>query len=158
MKHRPRYWIAVLSAGIIFVAVGFFAALAPVSSDSREQIFVIPQGTWARRAAGQDIENVPSEIYLTLGVKDVFVLKNQDDVPQMFGPVLIMPGQHFELPFRVASNYVFACTLHASGQLSIVVEPTPDRWWTRLQWRVASLIRPIRLLHESTKVEAHGNV
>lgn len=157
MKCCSRYWISVLSTGIIFVAV-VFAALAPISSDSREQVFVIPQGTWARRAAGQDVQNVPSEIYLTLGVKDIFVLKNHDDVPQMFGPVLIMPGQSFELPFRVASNYIFACTLHASGELSIVVEPMPDHWWTRLQWRAAALIRPIWLLRESAKVEVHSNV
>ena len=61
---------------------------------------MIPKGTWARRMAGENLEVLPSEIHLTIGVKDVLVLQNQDDVPQLFGPVLIMPGQSFQLPFR----------------------------------------------------------
>src|SRR5262249_31127632 len=64
------------------------------------------------------------------------VLKNHDDVPQMFGPVLIMPGETFQLPFRKASNYQFLCTAHASGQLSVVVEPMPKIGWERFRWRV----------------------
>jgi len=69
-------------------------------------------------------------------VKDILVLKNHDDVPQMFGPVLIMPGETFQLPFRKASNYQFLCTAHASGQLSVVVEPMPKIGWERFRWRV----------------------
>ncbi len=40
-------------------------------------------------------------------------LKNQDTVPQTFGPALLMPGQSFRLPFEVASDYQFACTAHS---------------------------------------------
>jgi hypothetical protein len=42
---------------------------------------------------------------LTIGVKDVLVLQNQDDVPQLFGPVLIMPGQSLRLPFARPSRF-----------------------------------------------------
>ena len=55
-------------------------------------------------------------------MRDVLLLKNLDDVPQIFGPTLMMPGQSFRLPFAVASSYSFACTAHASGQLVVVVE------------------------------------
>ena len=55
----------------------------------------------------------------------MLLLRNLDEVPQIFGPVLIMPGQSFRLPFDVASTYSFACTAHASGQMSVIVEPTP---------------------------------
>ena len=115
------------------------AGLAPISSPSREQIFEIPQGTWERRMAGNQIEILPSQIRLTLGVRDVLVLQNHDDVPQIFGPTLMMPGQSFRLPFAVASSYQFVCTAHASGQMTILVEPFPDTPWARLAWRAREL-------------------
>ena len=53
-------------------------------------------------------------------------MKNDDDVPQIFSAVLLMPGQSFRLPFSTASTYSFACTAHASGQMTVTVEPAPD--------------------------------
>lgn len=107
---------------------------------------MIPKGTWARRMAGENIQVLPDEIHLTLGVKDVLVLRNDDDVPQLFGPVLIMPGQSFELPFGRASRYQFACSLHVSGQLDVVVAPNPEIGWERLRWRATALARSGALL------------
>jgi hypothetical protein len=66
--------------------------------------------------AGDKVEILPSTIRLTLGVRDVLLLRNNDTVPQVFGPVLIMPGQDFRLPFETVSSNQFACTAHASGQ------------------------------------------
>ena len=76
---------------------------------------------------------------LTLGVRDTLVLKNLDDVPQIFGPTLMMPGQSFRLPFALASSYQFACTAHASGQMTVIVEEFPASPWARLRWRVREL-------------------
>ncbi len=123
------------------LGVTAWAALAPIRSSSRDEIFEIPKGTWARRMAGNNIEILPSEIWLTLGVKDILALRNLDDVPQIFGPTLMMPGQGFRLPFAVASSYQFACTAHASGQMTVIVEPTPASPWARLRWRVSALLR-----------------
>jgi hypothetical protein len=115
---------------------GGWAGLAPIGSDSREEVFAIPNGTWARRMAGDPVEILPSEVYLTLGVRDVLLLVNHDDVPQIFGPTLLMPGQSFRLPFAVASENVFTCTAHASGQMTVIVEPYPASPWARMRWRV----------------------
>src|SRR6202521_6265040 len=112
-----------------------WAALAPITFASRDEIFEIPKGTWARRMAGNDIEILPSTIHLTLGIRNILVLRNLDDVPQIFGPTLMMPGQSFRLPFEVASSYQFACTAHASGQMTVVVDAQPDTAWQRLVWR-----------------------
>ena len=114
-------------------------ALAPVRAPSREALFQIPKGTWARRMAGEPKEILPSEIRLTLGVRDVLVLENLDDVPQIFGPTLMLPGQSFRLPFGQASRYQFACTAHASGQMTIVVEPFPESPWARARWHLREL-------------------
>ena len=127
--------VGILLLGVALGTVAW-AALTPIKSGSREVLFEIPRGTWARRMAGNKIEILPSSIRLTLGLKDVLVLKNLDDVPQVFGPTLMMPGQSFRLPFAVASDYQFACTAHASGQMTVIVEPMPESAWARIWWRL----------------------
>jgi hypothetical protein len=134
---------ALLVAGAVLCGTTW-AALTPVRAASRDAIFEIPQGTWARRMAGDPIEILPDEIRLTLGLRDILVLRNLDEVPQIFGPTLMMPGQSFRLPFALASSYQFACTAHASGQMTIVVEPFPETPWARLRWRVRELWRSQR--------------
>jgi hypothetical protein len=118
-----------------------WAAFTPIIFASREETFEIPNGTWARRMAGNKVEILPSRIYLTLGIRDVLLLKNLDDVPQIFGPTLMMPGQSFRLPFEVASSYQFACTAHASGQMTVIVDAQPDTPWRRLMWRTRRVFR-----------------
>jgi hypothetical protein len=130
---------------LIVVGVGVIGTLAwvgftPIHTASRDQIFEIPKGTWASRMAGKKIAILPDHIRLTLGLRDILVLKNHDDVPQIFGPTLMMPGQNFRLPFERAAEYQFACTAHASGQMTIVVEPNPATPWARIRWRVRELL------------------
>ena len=137
---QPRYWLLLALAAAI-VATGAWAALSPIESESREQVYAIPKGTFARRMAGENVEILPSQIRLQIGVKDILVLENRDDVPQLFGPVLIMPGQNFRLPFGRASRYQFACSLHANGQLEVIVDPAPEAGLPRLLWRAAALAK-----------------
>ena len=110
-----------------------WAALAPVGTASREELFEIPPGTSARRLAGEDLAILPQTI--RLGVNDVLVLRNADDAPHIFGPTLILPGQSFSLPFAQAATYSFVCTAHADGQLEVIVAPPPAPGWERLRWR-----------------------
>jgi hypothetical protein len=124
----------LLAVALLLMAMGW-AALAPLTTESRDALFEIPKGTFARRMAGDKVEILPDTIRLTLGLNDVLLLRNLDDVPQVFGPALIMPGQSFRLPFEQASTYSFACTAHASGQLNIVVDPHPAAGWPALRYR-----------------------
>ncbi|MFL6605871.1 MAG: hypothetical protein ACJ8R9_31720 [Steroidobacteraceae bacterium] len=137
------------SVMLLGIAAGVAAALGwigfvPIQTVSRDQIFEIPKGTWARRMSGDKVEILPDHIRLTLGLRDILVLRNHDDVPQIFGPTLMMPGQSFRLPFERASQYQFACTAHASGQMTIVVEPNPATPWARLAWRARELLHSTR--------------
>src|SRR5262245_2499974 len=138
VKRARRLVLIALACNAAGVAA--WAALAPIGSASRDEIFEIPHGTWARRMAGDKVEILPSVIRLTLGVKDVLVLRNLDDVPQIFGPALMMPGQSLRLPFEIASSYQFACTAHASGQMTVIVEASPTSAWARLRWRFNGLL------------------
>src|SRR4030088_2952457 len=128
MDAFRRHWLAwSLLACAALIAV--WAALAPVRFATRDQLFEIPKGTWARRMAGDKVEILPEKVRLTLGVQDVLLLRNSDTVPQIFGRVLIMPGQDFRLPFEQASDYQFACSAHASGQMTVAVVALPDPGW-----------------------------
>ena len=133
-KSRMLWWLAAPVVAALVSSVGW-AGFAPIHVPTRERLFEIPQGTWARRMAGDKVEILPSKMRLTLGLRDVLLLRNRDDVPQIFGPTLMMPGQSFRLPFEVASTYQFACTAHASGTMTIIVDPKPDTPWARIRFR-----------------------
>jgi hypothetical protein len=136
-----RRWFTLSGVSMLLACLAG-AAFVPVTSKAREELFEIPKGTWARRMSGEKLEILPSEIRLILGIRDVLVLKNSDDVPHMFGPTLLMPGQTLRLPFSVPSENQFACTAHANGQLTILVEEEPSSPWARLKWRMR---RPLGL-------------
>ena len=139
-RGRLIVWIVGTATAVTLAVVGF----APIHSVSHDKIFTIPKGTWARRMSGDKVEILPDHIRLTLGIRDILVLRNQDDVPQIFGPTLMMPGQSFRLPFDRAADYTFACTAHASGQMTIVVEPNPSTPWARIHWRLQELLSTLR--------------
>lgn len=133
-RRRLAVGLGVLAAALLIGLAA--AALLPVRRASRDELFEIPPGTWARRRAGDLVEILPDTLHLTLGANDVLLLHNRDEVPQVFGPTLLMPGQRFRLPFEVASTYSFACTAHASGQMNVVVDPPLEPGWATLRWRL----------------------
>ena len=141
LRVKGGEWRPLIAIALLLLVLGGtgWAALAPIHVASHDELFEIPHGTWARRMAGEKVEILPDTIRLTLGVNDVLLLKNADAVPQAFGPALIMPGQSFRLPFSIASTYSFACSAHATGQLNVIVEPTPARGWETLRWRSRQL-------------------
>ncbi|PWF49028.1 cupredoxin domain-containing protein [Massilia glaciei] len=143
MTLSRRHWGYLLPLACLLALLGW-AALAPLRADSRDELFEIPKGTWERRMAGDKVEILPGEVRLTLGYKDVLLLRNNDVVPQVFGPILIMPGQDFRLPFEQASVNQFACSAHASGQMVVVVEALPNPGTPRLVWRIEALLKALR--------------
>ena len=136
---RARSAILVTIAAVAGVALAW-GGFAPIHTPSHNEVFVIPKGTWARRMSGDKVEILPDRIRLTLGLRDILVLRNRDEVPQIFGPTLMMPGQSFSLPFAQASEYTFSCTAHLSGQMTIIVEPYPANPWARIRWRARELL------------------
>jgi hypothetical protein len=137
---RRRLFLIV--AGVILAPV-VFASLWPVTFASQEEIFEIPKGTFARHMAGDHHDLLPSEIDLVVGIHNVLTLKNSDDVPQTFGPTLLMPGQSLRIPFTRPSENNFNCTAHSNGQLLVLVEAAPAWPWERLSWRARRLLRSL---------------
>lgn len=131
---RRGWWFSAALAPVLGIVTwaGFF----PIELPSREALFEIPHGTYARRMAGDKVDILPSSITLTLGLDDVLLLRNLDEVPQQFGPTIMMPGQSFRLPFEVASENRFDCTAHSSGQMIVIVEEEPVWPWQKIRWRL----------------------
>lgn len=143
MDRLRRNWPLSLLLAVILGAL-LWGCVAPIKVDSRDKLFEIPKGTFERRMKGDQVEILPSTVRLTLGLRDVLLLRNSDTVPQVFGPVLIMPGQDFRLPFETVSENQFACSAHASGQMTVIVEPMPNPGFVRLRWRLRELAHAIR--------------
>jgi hypothetical protein len=138
-----RLVIASIAAAPLLIVTSA-AALVPVRYVAGDAAYEIPKGTWARRMAGEDLDILPERIRLVSGM--TLVLKNSDDVPQIFGPTLIMPGQTLRLPFEKPAEYQFECTAHVSGQMTIVVDEAPISLLGRLRWRTALLAKQIATL------------
>ena len=47
-----------------------WSAFAPLEFDSREELFEIPKGTYARRMSGDPGGNPAAEVHLMLGARD----------------------------------------------------------------------------------------
>ncbi len=133
--------VARLSALLVAILVlgGAIAAFAPLPSGPREIIYVIPKGTAAQRAAGDAPTILPARMRFTVGVRDVLVLRNDDDAPASFGPVLLAPGQTYRIPFRAPAEFQLACSLHREGAVGVVVRAEPTPGWPRFTWRLATI-------------------
>jgi hypothetical protein len=121
-------------------ALAAWAALAPLPAGPREVVYVIPRGTAVQQSLGADPSVLPSVMRFTVGLRDVLVLRNEDEVAATFGPVRLEPGQTYRVPFRAPASFQFACSVHRQGAVEIVVSNPPRRGWERLQWRVLNLI------------------
>lgn len=130
------------SGAALAVLLGFaaWAALAPLPAGPREVTYAIPRGTAARQARGADVRVLPDVLRFTVGVRDVLVLRNDDEAAATLGPVRLEPGQTYRLPFRAPVTFQLACSVHREGSVSIVVSAAPPRGWARLSWRATELL------------------
>jgi hypothetical protein len=129
-------------AAVLFAAL-LGAALAPLHYPTRERLLEFPHGAAVLRGR-PDAAAVPAEILLTLGVRDVLLLRNRDLAPHVFGQVLVLPGHVVRLPFEQAGDYPFACDVAPGARVMVRVLPQPDPGWARLRWRLGALRDAIR--------------
>ena len=131
-----------LAAGLLVVASGTagWAAFAPLSAESRAVTYVIPPGTAARLKSGELAGVLPPAIHLTVGIRDLLVLTNDDTVVHQLGPVILGPRQTYRIPFRRPGRFQYACSLHAAGTLTLLIDPEPTAGLARLRWRLDRLV------------------
>jgi hypothetical protein len=129
-------------AAVLFAAL-LWAALAPLHYPTRERLLEFPHGAAVLRGQASPVL-VPAELRLTLGVRDVLLLRNRDLAPHVFGQVLVLPGHEVRLPFEQAGDYPFACDVAPASKVTVKVLPQPDPGWARLRWRLAALLDAVR--------------
>lgn len=139
--RRLRWTLAAVLALALL-----WAALAPLGYPTRERLLEFPRGAAVLRGSAAANNLVPGELRLTLGVRDVLLLRNRDLVPHVFGQVLVLPGHDFLLPFEQAGNFPFACDAAPHASVMVHVLPEPDPGWRRLRWRVQALFEAVREL------------
>jgi hypothetical protein len=131
------------SLAALLCAALLWAAVAPLHYPTRERLLEFPHGASVLRGrAGPTL--VPAEVRLTLGVRDVLLLRNRDVAPHVFGQVLVLPGRAVRLPFEQSGDYPYACDLAPASNVLVRVLPQPDPGWARLRWRLATLVEAIR--------------
>lgn len=128
------------SLAALLLAVAAWAALAPLRYPTRELVFDFPSTDPAARAPAR----VPSEVWLTLGVRDVLLLRNRDRAAHVFGQVRVLPGREFRLPFEQAGDFPFACDAAPGARVLVRVLAQPDPGWARLRWRLHGLFETVR--------------
>jgi hypothetical protein len=90
--------------------------------EARQVVYAVPPGTVARLAAGEELAVLPDQINLTLGARDILVIRNDDTQPVQVGPFKVEPGQRFTQRYYNRGTYDLICSIHRSERLRIVVE------------------------------------
>jgi hypothetical protein len=108
--------------GALLVAVAWTAFGAEQTSPPRDVQLTIPAGTASLIAAGKP-SAIPSQIQLTQG--DRLILANEDAVTHSVGGWSVNAGQSLTILADSPIASVFACTIHKSGSLAIIVTPRP---------------------------------
>lgn len=90
---------------------------------------VIPAGTAAKVAAGEDAPAIPDEMNFVQG--DVLVVINQDFEPHTLGPLYVPANGSASLPLRNADHFALTCSFSVTKYLGLNVRP-PTTLRTRL--------------------------
>jgi hypothetical protein len=124
MRPRAQWLPARIVLLTLLAALGLISAACSPFTDptAREVVFTVPEGSVARLAAGEDVQILPPTIELTLGEKDVLIIRNDDTEPITVGPFKIEPGQRFRQQYHNAGTFDLMCTLHESERLRVVVK------------------------------------
>ena len=102
----------------LVVIIGWFVMVE--WEKTRTVTYVIPPGTNARLANGEDVFDIPEEIILTIGVKDTLVIENQDNVVHTFGLFTILPHTILTKRFTSPRVYQNVCTFHENREMKVV--------------------------------------
>jgi len=134
-----RHWPLAALAALIALLLAW-AMLAPLRGASQALLLVFPPDVHRRGLA------LPAEIRLTRGIQDVLLLRNDDRVPIVFGPLTLAPGRALRLPFEDEGVHAYTCPAVLGGMVRVRLVDAPAPGWTRLRWRLDRLRHDIRYL------------
>ena len=105
------------------VATSGSGGVAAVSSSGREVVYAIQPGTARRQAAGEIVAMFPPEIQMTVGARDILVIRNDDDVPVSIDGLVLDPGQKATQKYYTSGTFSLVCsTDYHNERVKIVVD------------------------------------
>lgn len=114
---RRGRWVLV--ALIVVPAIALIAVAASSALRSETIVVDVPPGTAERLAAGETVELLPRTLEVSVG--DRLEVHNRDVVAHQVGPYDVAAGQSLAQTFTTPGTLEGLCTLHESGQVTIVV-------------------------------------
>jgi plastocyanin len=121
MTARTSPLLLWLTGVLALVSLGAAVVLhvAPRAAASQTINISVPEGTQAQMDAGEEIVLFPRR--LEVGVGDRIVIENDDASSHQVGPYVVGPGQRIVQTFSTTGIIEGVCTLHPSGEVTIVV-------------------------------------
>ena len=111
-------WLTGVLA-IVSLGAAVVLHVAPRAAASQTINISVPEGTQAQMDAGEEIVLFPRR--LEVGVGDRIVIENDDASSHQVGPYVVGPGQQIVQTFSTTGIIEGVCTLHPSGEVTIVV-------------------------------------
>lgn len=120
----------LISLALVWIGseLAFIAQKDPSDRAPQQVELVIPRGTAARIAAGENV-GIPEEMIFVLG--DTLVVRNEDDVDHQLGPMWIPSRASASLSMEVPERLAYTCSFQPSQYFGLVVKQ-PTTWITRL--------------------------
>lgn len=119
MRASPLvFWLTGVLA-IVSIGAAVVIHVAPRAVASQTISIRVPAGTQDQMDAGEEIVLFPRR--LEVGVGDRIVIENNDTSSHQVGPYVVGPGQRIVQTFSTTGIIEGICTLHPSGEVTIVV-------------------------------------
>jgi hypothetical protein len=107
-----------LLLGVLIGEVPFFF-LRETARAPRDVILVIPSGTAAEVARGEQPPSIPKNMTFVVG--DRLVVKNQDSVEHKLGPLWIPPNSTAQLSLDQQDSFAFECSFQPGNYFGLDV-------------------------------------
>ncbi len=137
LRLAARRFLLLLVISLLFVGAMSEAAYYFLKSDAdrppQEVELVIPPGTAAKVAAGEEEPAIPSGMTFVMG--DTLIVRNQDSIDHQLGSLRIPAGASASMLLEEVNNYALASSFHPSQYFSLDV-----RERTTLNLRLIALI------------------
>lgn len=121
VRHRLAMFLILVP--ILATACGSDRSEPLVAADpdavSFDYDYLIPIGTAERISDGEEVEILPAELAVRVG--EVIRIINEDDEGHFVGIFYVGAGETVTQRFTSAGEFVGACSVHPSGQLTLEV-------------------------------------
>lgn len=117
-SHATLLWSTGLLA-LVSLALLLAMLVVPRAAASQTIEIVVPDGTQERTDQGEQIVLFPRRLEVAVG--DRLIITNEDAVTHQVGPYVVGSGQRIDQTLSTVGSIEGICTLHPSGEVTIVV-------------------------------------